>query len=88
LPIGSTGSPATISASQLEEPNGFQDTYFFTDSSDGAMSMMDPPTGVTTSGSLHPRTELRRDTSGWSTAGTNILAAQVLVRPALRPALL
>jgi hypothetical protein len=32
---------------------------------------MDPPTGVTTSGSLHPRSELREVTSGWTTAGTN-----------------
>jgi hypothetical protein len=79
LPTGSSGSPTTIKASELEGPDGYQDIYFYTDTSDGAMTMMDPTTGVTTSGSKHPRTELREDTSGWSTAGTNILAAQAQV---------
>jgi hypothetical protein len=60
-----------IPGSQLAGPNGFTDIYFYTDNTDGAMSFMDPPTGVTTSGSLHPRSELREVTSGWSTAGTN-----------------
>jgi hypothetical protein len=60
-----------IPGSQLAGPNGFTDIYFYTDQTDGAMSFMDPPTGVTTSGSLHPRSELREVTSGWSTAGTN-----------------
>jgi hypothetical protein len=83
LPIGTSGSPTTISASQLQGPNGFQDTYFYTDKTNGSMAMMDPTTGVTTSGSLHPRTELREDTTGWSTSGTNILSttAQVTVVP-------
>jgi hypothetical protein len=43
------------------------------------MAMMDPTTGVTTSGSLHCRTELREVTGGWSTNGTNILSATVAV---------
>ena len=60
-----------IAGTQLAGPMGFTDIYFYTDTTDGAMSLMDPTTGVTTSGSLHPRSELREVTSGWSTAGTN-----------------
>jgi hypothetical protein len=71
LPIGSAGSPTIIPGSQLAGPTGFADIYFFTDKTDGAMTFMDPTTGVTTSGSLHPRSELREVTAGWTTAGTN-----------------
>jgi hypothetical protein len=60
-----------IPGSQLAGANGFTNPYFYTDKSDGAMTLMDPTTGVTTSGSLHPRSELREVTNGWSTAGTN-----------------
>jgi hypothetical protein len=60
-----------IPGSQLGGPNGFTDIYFYTDKTDGSMTFMDPTTGVTTSGSLHPRSELREVTNGWSTAGTN-----------------
>ena len=67
LPIGSTGSPETISSSSLQGSNGYQDPghhYFFTESGDGAMVMKVPgsPSSagcVTTSNSLHCRTELR-----------------------------
>lgn len=71
LPIGTQGSPQMESGSQLAGPSGFTDIYFYTDETDGAMTFMDPTTGVTTSGSVHPRSELREVTSGWSTAGTN-----------------
>jgi hypothetical protein len=80
LPIGS-GSPEVIAGSQLAA--GFTDIYFYTDPNDGAMTFMDPTTGVTTSGSLHPRSELREVTSGWPTAGTNVqtVTAEVVQVP-------
>lgn len=74
LPIGSSGSPTTIPASNLVGADGYTNKYYFyTDKNDGAMVMMDPVTGVTTSGSAHCRTELRETPGGWSTNGTNIL---------------
>ncbi len=79
LPIGSTGSPTFISGSQLAGPTGFTDIYFYTDKTDGAMTFMDPTTGDTTSGSLHPRSELREVTNGWPTTGTNTETVTVAV---------
>ncbi len=73
LPIGSTDSPMMV-----DNPNGFSDAYFYVDT-DGALTFMDPRTGVTTSGSLHPRSELREDTSGWPATGTNVMTATVAV---------
>ncbi len=79
LPIGSAGAPTTITPAQLEGSKGFQDAYFYTDSTDGSMTFWDPEKGVTTSGSNYPRSELREMTSSgslaaWSVAGTNVLA--------------
>lgn len=80
LPTGSSGSVTTISANQLAGAQGYQNSYYFyTDTNDGAMVLMDPTTGATTSGSKHPRTELHENTSGWSTAGTNLLSVQAQV---------
>ncbi|KAJ7574926.1 polysaccharide lyase family 7 protein [Mycena floridula] len=73
LPIGSTGSPQTISTSSLEGCSGFQNfNYFFTESGDGALVMKVPGSPasagcVTTPNSLHCRTELREENpSSWS----------------------
>lgn len=87
LPIGSTGDPDTISASQLEGCSGYQDSghqYFFTESGDGALVMKVPgsPSSsgcVTTTNSLHCRTELRETSpSSWSpSASTNILTVSL-----------
>ncbi len=82
LPIGSTGSPTTISPSQLEGSNGFQDKYFFTNTTDGSMSFFDPEKGVTTANSKFPRSELREMNSngtpaGWTPPGTHTLTATV-----------
>ncbi len=73
LPIGSTDNPQRV-----ENPTSFSDAYFYVDT-DGALTFMDPRTGVTTSGSLHPRSELRELTAGWSPTGTNTMTATVAV---------
>ena len=92
LPIGSTGSPTTISASALEGCSGYQDAgheYFFTESGDGALVMKVPgsPSSsgcVTTTNSLHCRTELRESNpSSWSPSdATNRLQATLAVTQA------
>ncbi|QKX60664.1 uncharacterized protein TRUGW13939_07810 [Talaromyces rugulosus] len=93
LPIGSTGSPETISSSSLQGCSGYQDSghqYFFTESGDGALVMKVPggtSTGcVTTPNSKHCRTELREvdpstgsPTSWDPNAGTNRLSATLIV---------
>lgn len=89
LPIGSTGSPTTISSSQLQGCSGYQDPghqYFFTESGDGALVMKVPgsPSSsgcVTTPNSLHCRTELREQSpSSWDpNAATNKLSATLAV---------
>ena len=77
LPTGSSGNVDTVSGSSLA--GGFTNQYYFyTDSSDGAMVMMDPHVGWTTSGSLHPRTEMRENAT-WTTGGTNLLDATLKV---------
>lgn len=77
LPTGASGDVDTASGSSLAA--GYTNQYYFyTDSTDGSMVMMDPTQGWTTSGSLHPRTELREN-AVWTTAGTNRLDATVAV---------
>ena len=77
LPTGSSGNVDTESGSQLAA--GFtKSPYFYTDTGDGSMVMGDPSTGWTTSGSLHPRVELRENAT-WATSGTNVLTATVAV---------
>jgi hypothetical protein len=75
LPIGSGQSPTTISGSQLAA--GFSDAYFYR-ATDGGLVFMDPATGITTSGSVHCRTEFHEaDSSGqganWTSSGTNTM---------------
>jgi hypothetical protein len=79
LPIGSTGSPTTISGSQLAA--GYTSTYFHTDSSTGALDFYSPeppPNCVTTANSKHCRSELEELTN-WTSSGTNVLTATVAV---------
>ncbi len=83
-PVGSPGSPTTISPAALEGPNGFQDSYFFTDPTDGAMTFWDPENGVTTANSSYPRSELREmnadgSEANWPVTGTNTLSATLAV---------
>jgi hypothetical protein len=81
-PVGSPGSPTTIPPAQLQGPSGYQDTYFFTDKTDGSMSFWDPENGVTTPNSNYPRSELREmnadgSAANWAIAGTHTLSATV-----------
>jgi hypothetical protein len=81
-PVGSPGSPTTISSSRLE--GGFEDAYFYTDTRDGAMTFWAPEKGVTTPNSNYARSELRemnRDGSAadWNLSGTHKLSAELRV---------
>ena len=83
-PVGAAGSPTTIGPVALEGPNGFQDSYFYTDPTDGAMTFWDPENGVTTANSSYPRSELREmnadgSEANWPLSGTNTLSATVAV---------
>ena len=72
LPIGTTDDPRIV-----DNPTGFSDVYFFVDADD-SLTFMDPPTGVSTPGSVHPRSELRELTS-WLATGENVMTATVAV---------
>ena len=83
-PTGSPGSPTTITASRLEGSNGYQDSYFYTNKSDGSMEFWDPENGVTTPNSNYSRSELREmnsdgSSAAWSLPGTHTLSATVKV---------
>jgi hypothetical protein len=83
-PVGSPGNPTTIPPAALEGPNGFHDAYFFTDTTDGAITFWDPENGVTTANSSYPRSELREmnadgSEANWAIAGTNTLSATLEV---------
>jgi hypothetical protein len=74
LPTGSGTSPNTVAGSKLAT---YSDAYFYK-AADGGQAFMDPATGITTSGSVHCRTEMRESTPGggqaaWSSSGTNTL---------------
>jgi hypothetical protein len=85
LPIGSPGSPTTISSSKLVGDNGYSNpAYFWSDKTDGSMTFWDPESGVTTPNSSYPRSELREmNTNGsaadWPLSGTNTLSAELRV---------
>lgn len=80
LPVGSPGSPTTISSSRLKGASGYQDGYFFTDKTDGSMTFWAPEKGVTTPNSNYARSELREmnasgSSADWRLAGTHRLTA-------------
>jgi hypothetical protein len=84
LPIGSPGAPTTILPAQLKGPSGFQDSYFYTDSTDGAMTFWDPENGVTTPNSNFSRSEFREMTASgaaanWFAPGNHRLSATLRV---------
>ncbi len=83
-PVGSPGSPTTIPSSELQGADGYQDSYFYTDTRDGAMTFWDPEAGVTTPNSNYARSELREMNSDgsaadWSLSGTHTLSATLRV---------
>jgi hypothetical protein len=69
LPTGSSGSPTEILSPALVA--GYTSQYFYT-GADGAMVMWCPVTGVTTSGSSYPRSELRETHSDGSQYNWNV----------------
>jgi Alginate lyase len=84
LPVGSPGSPTTISSSQLQGAGGYQDPYFYTDTADGAMAFWAPEQGVTTPHSNFARSEFREMNPGggsadWQLAGSHQLSATLKV---------
>jgi len=84
LPTGSSGAPDTILPAQLKGASGFQDSYFYTAGTDGAMTFWDPENGVTTPNSNFSRSELREMTSSgaaanWFAPGTHKLSATLKV---------
>jgi len=86
LPTGSTNDPTTISSSDLQGAQGYEDfSVFFTESKDGALVMKVPgsPSSsgcVTTKNSQHCRTELReQNPSSWSPYNKNTLTATLSV---------
>ena len=75
LPTGTGTSPTTISPAKLAQ--GYMDAYFYP-AADGGQTFMDPATGITTSGSVHCRTEMRESTAdgsqaAWASTGTNTM---------------
>ena len=83
-PVGSPGSPRTIPSSQLQGAKGYQDSYFYTDTHDGAMTFWAPEKGVTTPNSNYARSELREMNSDgsdadWKLAGSHQLQATLRV---------
>ncbi|RAJ58342.1 alginate lyase [Streptomyces sp. Amel2xB2] len=83
-PVGSPGSPTTIPSSKLQGADGFQDSYFYTDGKDGAMTFWAPEKGVHTPNSKYARSELREtDKDGspadWSLDGSHRLEATLRV---------
>lgn len=83
-PVGSPGSPTTIPSSRLQGANGYQDSYFYTDKRDGAMTFWAPEKGVTTPNSNYARSELREmnrsgSAANWSLSGSHKLSATLRV---------
>ena len=79
---GTGGSVDSFSTSQLVA--GATNAYFYT-GPDGAMTFMVPDNGATTSGSTHPRSELREElvanstSLNWTMYGTHIMTATCVV---------
>ncbi|HTA76623.1 MAG TPA: polysaccharide lyase family 7 protein [bacterium] len=71
-PSGSGTSPTIITGAQMN--SGYSDAYFYV-AGDGGQIFMDTATGITTSGSVHPRCEMREMSGGvgaaWAPTGTN-----------------
>lgn len=76
LPVKSGSSVQIIPGTELN--SGYTSKYFFTDSTDGAMTFWCPANGATTPNTEYPRSELRETPSGgdWKLyTGTHTLSA-------------
>jgi len=78
LPIASGSSIESIPSSQLEGSGGFHDTYFFTNTSTGAMEFFCPENGAHTPNSSFPRSELQENGT-WTRNETSTLKATLVV---------
>jgi hypothetical protein len=77
IPVLNSGGTITqIPSSQLVGPTGFQDQYFFTNTTTGAMEFWVPENGAHTTNSNFPRSELEGPT--W-TSGTHTQNATLIV---------
>jgi len=74
LPSGSGTSPKTIAPKSVA---GYSDAYF-KKAADGGQIFMDPQHGITTSGSKHPRCEMRESTSSGAQAGWSPYASNTM----------
>jgi hypothetical protein len=78
LPTGSGTSPTQISSADLLA--GFKNEYFYM-AADGGQAYMDPPQGITTSGSTRCRTEMREQNptggaAAWPSTGTHTMTVE------------
>jgi len=78
LPTGSGTSPTQISSADLLA--GFSNAYFYI-APDSGQAYMDPPTGITTSGSTRCRTEMREQDPGgsgaaWPSSGSHSMTVE------------
>jgi hypothetical protein len=78
LPTGSTNNPTQVPPSKLTGSNGFTNSSFYTDKSDGAMVFWAPEKGVHTEHSNFARSELRQDAE-WSLTSNQKLSATLKV---------
>ncbi len=77
LPIAASGGSGVMTILPKDLLAGFHDAYFYV-ASDGGQAFMDPATGVTTSGSMHCRSELREmnpdgSAAAWTASGTHTM---------------
>jgi hypothetical protein len=85
LPIGSPGSPTTITPAQLKGASGYSNpAYFWTDKNDGSMTFWAPEKGVTTPNSNYARSELREmnangSAADWPLSGNHTLTANLRI---------
>ncbi|MDB5813355.1 MAG: Alginate lyase 2 [Rhodocyclales bacterium] len=73
-----TGSACSPGVSPI---GSYTSSHFFTNTTDGSMTMVASGKDCLTTNSTHPRTELRDDSSGtgWTSPGTHVLDAWVSV---------
>jgi hypothetical protein len=79
--LDSSGNIKQVGPSQLVGSTGYQDQYFFTNKTTGAMEFWVPENGAHTANSSFPRSELRETQPGgdWFLPGTHIQTATLVV---------